>query len=662
MANEHLSTPKYQIIYLNGPSSSGKTSLVKALQEKLSQPFLHVGIDKIIGMMPAKLNDWTGGEAPEGFSWKTASDDEGHVLRRIQLGPFAKKISSSLKDVTLTLAKEDHCIIIDDVAFGKEQVDLWREKLRDYPVLWVGINCSLETIEEREQSRGDRILGSGRHQYFHVHEGVEYDFTVDTSQMSIEQCADQIYEKLFEDTNYHEIQQQLTDTLELLKTTLGDDLLGVYLFGSSLVGGLQKYSDIDLLAVTNRVTTPEEKKNLVANLLQISGIYMKSSKLPLEVTLVEKAAVNPWRYPPHFDFQYGEWLRTSFEKGIVEPSPTHEMPDLALIITQVLLKNQTLWGSESERLLPHVPYHDFMKAMLHDLNRLATDLEHDTRNVLLTYARIWSTLTTDAIRSKPAAADWVINHLPKKYQPVMERAKSICIGVEGEHWDDVETLIKPCANFMVDKINAQMSAVNLDNPTRSIKLAEGTSSECSSPIFRELKKDDGYELRAICNPKLDAERLLVELGAELKSTYAFTDFIFKPACGNCSTTNFQAGYIRLRHYAKTQWNQKVCEVWHKVFHEETSDFAKQEFDSLEEGLHFLEDRYTQQMKYYREGKEYTLKGMSLYLEEIEGAPLTLEVLSSNKKDIENLFQHLQTLETLPYSVPEYMQNLKESKA
>mgnify|MGYP003342011459 CR=1 FL=1 len=66
MTNEHLGTPKYQIIYLNGPSSSGKTSLVKALQDKLSQPFLHVGVDKIIGMMPAKLNDWTGGEAPEG--------------------------------------------------------------------------------------------------------------------------------------------------------------------------------------------------------------------------------------------------------------------------------------------------------------------------------------------------------------------------------------------------------------------------------------------------------------------------------------------------------------------------------------------------------------------------------------------------------------------
>ncbi len=270
----------------------------------------------------------------------------------------------------------------------------------------------------------------------------------------------------------HEVQQQLKDSLELLKMILGPDLLAVYLYGSFLVGGLQKYSDIDLFVVTNRVTTSEEKTKLIANLLQISGIYMKSSKLPIEMTLVEKTMINPWQYPPHFDFQYGEWLRKSFEKGIIEPWLTYEMPDLALIVTQVLLKSQTLWGLEPKQLLAYVPYHDFMKAMLHDLNRLALELEQDTRNVLLTYARIWSTLETNAIRSKPAAADWVMNRLPKIYQPVMKRAKSICIGVENEYWDDIKMLIKPCADFMVDKINAKISLVNFYDSNKLIKLAE----------------------------------------------------------------------------------------------------------------------------------------------------------------------------------------------
>lgn len=271
-------------------------------------------------------------------------------------------------------------------------------------------------------------------------------------------------------TYNHEMQQQLRDSVELLKMILGPDLLGIYLYGSSLVGGLQKYSDIDLFAVTNRATTSEEKVKLIASLLQSSGIYMKSSKRPLEITLVEKKMINPWQYPPHFDFQYGEYLRDLFEKGIIEPWENYEMPDLAVLVTQVLLGSETLWGLKPSQLLVEVPYPDFMKTMLHDVNRLIADLESDTRNVLLTLARIWSTLETDTIRSKPAAADWVIHNLPEKYQPVVKRAKSICIGKENEHWDDIKMLIKPCADFMVDNINERIPLVNFDDPNKRITL------------------------------------------------------------------------------------------------------------------------------------------------------------------------------------------------
>lgn len=269
-----------------------------------------------------------------------------------------------------------------------------------------------------------------------------------------------------------EIKQQLNSSLELLKNILGPDLLGVYLHGSALVGGLQKYSDIDLLVVTNRAMTLSEKSRLISNLLKTSGLYMKSSNRPLEITIVEKTMVNPWQFPPYFDFQYGEWLRDSFEQGIVEPWTSNEMPDLALIITQVLLKNQVLYGLKAEEVLASVPYRDFINAMLSDLDRLAEDLESDTRNVLLTLARIWSTLSTDQIRSKSAAAAWALKRLPEKFQPVMTRAKSICIGIENEHWNDLKSLLKPCTDFMLEEINLQKTLIYLTDQNKTIKLAD----------------------------------------------------------------------------------------------------------------------------------------------------------------------------------------------
>ncbi|MDF2550110.1 MAG: chloramphenicol phosphotransferase [Chlamydiales bacterium] len=175
-----------QLIYINGPSSSGKTTLAKALQQELHPPFLHIGIDRLIGMMPDKLNDWEGGAAPLGFSWKESFDEAGHAVQELCLGPFAEKIVETLKQVVLTMAKMGHFIIIDDISFGASQVDLWREALKDYSVLWVGLNLPLKTLEEREKARGNRILGSARAQFSQVHRDVSYDLRFNTEKESLE--------------------------------------------------------------------------------------------------------------------------------------------------------------------------------------------------------------------------------------------------------------------------------------------------------------------------------------------------------------------------------------------------------------------------------------------------------------------------------------------
>ncbi|MGD0665749.1 MAG: AAA family ATPase [Rhabdochlamydiaceae bacterium] len=174
-------------VYLNGPSSSGKTTLVKALQESFSEPYLHIGIDKLIGFMPAKLNNWTGGFAPEGFSWEPAVDPTGHPVYQIHAGPFAQRITHTLRSVAQLLASQHYNIIIDDLALcGAIEVEEWRQTLKNYSVLYVGVITPLHILEERERSRGDRFLGSARGQYFKVHENVAYDLEVDTYTHSVE--------------------------------------------------------------------------------------------------------------------------------------------------------------------------------------------------------------------------------------------------------------------------------------------------------------------------------------------------------------------------------------------------------------------------------------------------------------------------------------------
>lgn len=246
----------------------------------------------------------------------------------------------------------------------------------------------------------------------------------------------------------NETKTQIHECLELVRNIFDTDLLGVYLYGSAVLGGLQKFSDIDLLVVSNRPTSSDEKIKLAKNLLQISGVYMKTAKLPVEMTIVTKSAINPWHYPPHFDFQYGDWLRQEFSAGNFEPWPNTEMSELAIMLTQLLLAHHILFGPPPDQLINEIPYSDFIAALTTSANNLMREIHSDTRNVLLTYARIWNTVFTNSIRSKSSAAVWAIDRLPNLYKPVLQRALAICTGKENEHWEDIFDLIQPCAEFM----------------------------------------------------------------------------------------------------------------------------------------------------------------------------------------------------------------------
>ncbi|MDN0194125.1 aminoglycoside adenylyltransferase family protein [Streptomyces sp. S.PNR 29] len=235
-----------------------------------------------------------------------------------------------------------------------------------------------------------------------------------------------------------------THVVRLLHHTLGDNLLGAYLHGSATLGGLRPHSDIDVLAVVRHSTTEAQRRELVDELLKVSGT---DGRRYVELIVVVRDAVRPWRYPPTCDFLYGDWLRADFERGVT-PAPG-PMPDLAPLLTMVLRANAPLHGPPPADLLDPVPPADLRRAIVAGVPQLMAELDSDTRNVLLTLARVWTTLVTGEIRSKDTAADWALRRLPAEHRPVLARARAVHLGDEEEHWDDLRPRVRPCAEFLV---------------------------------------------------------------------------------------------------------------------------------------------------------------------------------------------------------------------
>ena len=245
---------------------------------------------------------------------------------------------------------------------------------------------------------------------------------------------------------------QADEVVTILRDVLGEGVLGAYLHGSAVRGGLRPTSDLDVLAVIDRPTTTAERRALVARLLEISGRRAsRGPARPIELTILVESDVRPWSPPARVEFMYGEWRRDDYEQGFV-PEPA-TMLDFGPEVAIAIEGNHALVGPPPRELLDPVPAEQIREVVVAGIPSLLEDLESDTRNVLLTFARIWATVVTDEISSKDEAAAWAIERLPEEHRDVLIRARRMYLdGWDEDDWGDRKPAVRAHAAYVVAEI------------------------------------------------------------------------------------------------------------------------------------------------------------------------------------------------------------------
>jgi predicted nucleotidyltransferase len=248
--------------------------------------------------------------------------------------------------------------------------------------------------------------------------------------------------------------RQLGRVVTLVRDVLGRNVVGAYLLGSAVEGGLHPHSDLDVLVVCERALSRKEKRKLVDRILPISWRQTPSGiDRGIELTVVVHSDVRPWRYPPNRDFQYGDWLRLALERGETEHWAAKADPDLASLITQVLAADVALIGPPPAKVFDPVPFPDVLDAIVVGVDHWVGNIDEDTRNGILALARIWSASATGSLHSKDAAAAWALDRLPDDYEAVLARARAIYLGGEEDHWDDVREQVRGYVEYVVEEID-----------------------------------------------------------------------------------------------------------------------------------------------------------------------------------------------------------------
>ncbi len=150
-----LSDSPGKIIFINGASSSGKSTLAQALQSALPVPFWHVSIDHLIA---ARILPPSRPEVAE-FEW--------NEIRPHFFDGFRRCLPA--------LAEAGNNLIVEHII----ETDQWcahlQELLRPFDVFMIGLHCPIEELERREIERGDRRVGSARQDFLTIHKLCVYD-------------------------------------------------------------------------------------------------------------------------------------------------------------------------------------------------------------------------------------------------------------------------------------------------------------------------------------------------------------------------------------------------------------------------------------------------------------------------------------------------------
>jgi len=155
------------VIILNGASSAGKTSLLRAVQAIMPRPYLNAGIDQFVRMLPEHYVDsplW-----PQVFGQMNRS------------GPLGHQLIKSMHHTIASLAASGWAVVADHVFIEREWVYDLATATTGLRVWLIGVRCPPNVLALRDRERGDRPIGQAAHHHGLAHRHGLYDLEIDTS-------------------------------------------------------------------------------------------------------------------------------------------------------------------------------------------------------------------------------------------------------------------------------------------------------------------------------------------------------------------------------------------------------------------------------------------------------------------------------------------------
>lgn len=231
--------------------------------------------------------------------------------------------------------------------------------------------------------------------------------------------------------------------------TLGENLVGVYLHGSAVMGCFQpKKSDLDFIVVVKEAMPDDVKK---AFMEMVVALNAEGPAKGIEMSIVRREVCDPFIYPTPFELHFSvgclDWYLEDPEGFIQKMNGTDK--DLAAHFTVIRSRGKCLSGTPIEEVFGEVPRETYVDSSWYDVEGALEEIAENTMYLTLNLARVLAYLREALVLSKQEGGEWGIRNLPEKYHGLLREALKEYQG--GEPAYDME-LAKEYAQFTLSEI------------------------------------------------------------------------------------------------------------------------------------------------------------------------------------------------------------------
>jgi streptomycin 3"-adenylyltransferase len=231
---------------------------------------------------------------------------------------------------------------------------------------------------------------------------------------------------------------------------LGDNLIGIYLHGSAVMGCFnEKSSDIDLLVVVNTSIPDETKRRYMDMVVKLNAIAPSKG---IEMSIVRQAVCRPFAYPTpfelHFSVAHLDWYRNSPEDYVVKMRGTDK--DLAAHFKILWHRGKCLCGAQIHEVFEEVGKAEYFDSILSDVENAEEDIIENPTYIILNLCRVLAYREDGLVLSKQEGGNWGLEHIPEKYHPLIRCALEHYSSGKSAVWSRSDA--QEFAGYMISKI------------------------------------------------------------------------------------------------------------------------------------------------------------------------------------------------------------------